>query len=714
MAPWFAQAEQRLNIGPWLLPPNENNDLLRRGAAKLGIAARVIQRNVKGCWNLGSCGMGCPTNAKQSMLVTTIPAALDKGATLLVQTRAERFDIDGDRIVALRCVPRRRPTARVSTGATRIVAKHYVVAGGAINSPALLLRSKAPDPHGLVGKRTFLHPVVSSAALFDQAVEGWNGAPQTIYTDHFLETAAGRRPDRLQARGAADSPADLRVDAARLRRAHRRLQAQFRNTHVCLRCCATASTRNRPAAASACAATASPLLDYPLTDFVMDGARARLPEHGRNPVRRRRARGAAGARAGARLDELAAGAQCDRRAADEALVTRVVSAHVMGGCAMAGDEAQGVARPDGEHWQIDNLSVHDGSLFPTSIGANPQLSIYGLVPSWRRASRSDWRSARCSWLEVAPLALAYASTGIYPQETNVTIPALMMQQPLLISSLIVHAERHHGEQEIVSRRVEGDIHRYTYRELAHALAPHGQRARRARRQVRRPRRHAGLERLPPHGAVLRGVAARARCCTRSTRGCIPDQIVYIADHAEDQVLFFDLTFLPLVEAVAARVKTIRHFVAMTDRAHMPTRAARSPTCCATRTCSRRRTTTTSGRQFDENTASSLCYTSGTTGNPKGVLYSHRSTVLHAFAAALPDALNCSARDVILPVVPMFHVNAWGLPYVGVHGRCEAGVPGRRARRQVAVRAVRIREGHACRPACPRCGRGCSPTWRRTS
>src|SRR4051812_19202703 len=160
LAPYFTQAERRLSVGPWLVPPNENNDLLRRGAAKLGIAAAAIPRNVKGCWNLGSCGMGCPTNAKQSMLVTTIPAALDRGATLLVETRADRFELANGRVRALQCTGLGAAGGQVS-----IEAKHYVLAGGAINSPALLLRSQAPDPHGRLGRRTFLHPVVISAAV---------------------------------------------------------------------------------------------------------------------------------------------------------------------------------------------------------------------------------------------------------------------------------------------------------------------------------------------------------------------------------------------------------------------------------------------------------------------------------------------------------------------------------------------------------------------
>ena len=236
----------------------------------------------------------------------------------------------------------------------------------------------------------------------------------------------------------------------------------------------------------------------------------------------------------------------------------------------------------------------------------------------------------------------------------------MMQLPLLISSLLVHAERHHGEQEVVSRRVEGDIHRTTYRELAarsrrmaNALAGLGIKSGdRVATLAWNGHRHMELYyAVSGSGAVLHTLNPRLH----------PDQVVYIADHAEDQALFFDLTFLPLVEAIAHRVKTIKTFVAMTDRAHMPA-DSKIPNLLCYEELVAANSDAFSWPSFDENQASSLCYTSGTTGNPKGVLYSHRSTMLHTFAIALPDALNCSARDVILPVVPMFHVNAWGLPY----------------------------------------------------
>ncbi len=237
---------------------------------------------------------------------------------------------------------------------------------------------------------------------------------------------------------------------------------------------------------------------------------------------------------------------------------------------------------------------------------------------------------------------------------------LMMQQPLLISSLLTHAERHHGDQLVVSRRVEGDIHRYTYRELAarsrrmaKALAALGvKHGDRVGTIAWNGYRHLELYyAVSGSGAVLHTLNPRLH----------PDQVVWIADHAEDKVLCFDKTFLPLVEAVASRLATVKHFVLMADKSHMPAESKIPGLLCYE--------DLVGGQDdryewpaIDEHSASSLCYTSGTTGNPKGVLYSHRSTVLHTFASALPDALGLSARDAILPVVPMFHVNAWGLPY----------------------------------------------------
>lgn len=381
LAPYFQQAETRLNMGPWLVAPNENNDLLRRGAARLGIPAAAIARNVKGCWNLGSCGMGCPTNAKQSMLVTTIPAALDLGATLLVETRAEQFELVNGRLRSVRCIAVKPNGDRVESGvnATTIIAKHFVLAAGAINSAALLLRSNAPDPHRRLGRRTFLHPVVMSAAIMSQKVEAWAGAPQTIYTDHFMGTQPIDGPIGFKLEAPPLHPVIFASTVFGYGQEQAAMLAQFPHTHVLLALLRDGFHEEAAGGQVKLRGDGSPELDYPLTDFVMAGARRAL-------LAMMEIQFAAGARQVLPMHESARpcnnwteGRQAVAALAMQPLLTKVVSAHVMGGCGLAGTEALGVTRPDGVHWQLDNLSIHDGSIFPTSIGANPQLSIYGIV-----------------------------------------------------------------------------------------------------------------------------------------------------------------------------------------------------------------------------------------------------------------------------------------------------------------------------------------------
>ncbi len=381
LAPYFAQAEKRLSIAPWLTAPNQNNELLRQGAAKLGIASSAISRNVKGCWNLGSCGLGCPTNAKQSMLVTTIPAALDAGATLLVETRAERFVLAAGKVQSLACGPVKSNGAPASSasGTTQIIARHFVLSAGAINSPAVLLRSQAPDPHGRLGTRTFLHPVVMSAGVMPHRVEGWQGAPQTIYTDHFLETQPLQGAMGFKLEAPPLHPVIFASSVTGLGQEQAQLLRGFPDTHVLLALLRDGFHEQSPGGRVKLRGDGSAVLDYPLNDFVMEGARRAL-------LAMAEIQFAAGAKKVLPVHELARAFESwpQARAAIDALpmkplLTKVVSAHVMGGCGAAARETQGVVRPDGTHWQIDNLSVHDGSIFPTSIGANPQLSIYGIT-----------------------------------------------------------------------------------------------------------------------------------------------------------------------------------------------------------------------------------------------------------------------------------------------------------------------------------------------
>ena len=237
---------------------------------------------------------------------------------------------------------------------------------------------------------------------------------------------------------------------------------------------------------------------------------------------------------------------------------------------------------------------------------------------------------------------------------------LMQSQQLLISSLIEFAARHHKDAEIVSRRVEGDIHRYTYTELA-------QRARQLANaldglKVAHGDRVASIAwNGYRHMEMYFGVSGSGRVLHTINPRLHPEQVAWIVNHAEDQVLCFDMTFLPLVQAVHAKCPTVRQWVALCDADKLPADSG-IPGLISYETWIAGQSPHYRWPQLDENTASSMCYTSGTTGNPKAALYSHRSTLLHAYGAALPDVMCLSARDAVLPVVPMFHVNAWGIPY----------------------------------------------------
>ena len=249
----------------------------------------------------------------------------------------------------------------------------------------------------------------------------------------------------------------------------------------------------------------------------------------------------------------------------------------------------------------------------------------------------------------------------------------MQSQPLLISSLITHAERHHASTEIVSRRVEGDIHRSNW----------GQIARRAR-QVANALDSLHLafgDRVATlawngyrHLELYFGVSGTGRVLHTLNPRLHPEQLAWIINHADDRAICFDMTFLPLVQAVAGKCPGVKHWVALCDADKLPAESG-LPGLVSYEAWVGGQSDTYLWPDLDENSASSMCYTSGTTGNPKAALYSHRSTLLHAYGAALPDALGCSARDSILPVVPMFHVNAWGLPYSAAAVGCKLVFPG---------------------------------------
>jgi fatty-acyl-CoA synthase len=248
----------------------------------------------------------------------------------------------------------------------------------------------------------------------------------------------------------------------------------------------------------------------------------------------------------------------------------------------------------------------------------------------------------------------------------------MTDQPLLISTVLRHAEQQHPNCEIVSITADHPRHRQTFRQ-----------AFRRSRQLANVLHAAGLQRGDRiatlawndfrHFEVYYAVSCSGYVCHTINPRLFEDQIVYIANHAADRWLFLDPAFVPLAEKLEGRLPNIERYVVLTSEAHMP--ATRLRGAISYETLIAGQSEEFEWPQFDERTASSLCYTSGTTGEPKGVLYNHRSTILHCLASALPDSYGLSSREVMMPVVPMFHVNAWGLPYSCVMAGTKLVFPG---------------------------------------
>jgi choline dehydrogenase-like flavoprotein len=337
MAPSFEKMEQRLGVAPWAMPPNGNNDVIRQGCEKLGYHWKVIPRNVRGCWNLGYCGMGCPTNAKQSMLVTTIPATLDKGGELLFLARANRLLLDGDKVSGLECLAMDARCVAPNGRKITVKARHYVLAGGGINTPAVLLRSKAPDPNGRVGKRTFLHVVNFSAAQFEQVVNPFYGAPQSIYSDHFQwdDGTSGRMSYKLEVPPLQPALAATLLGRFGVDNALR--MEQLPHTNVILALMRDGFHPESAEGSVSLRGDDTPVLDYQMTDYTWNGIRRAF--HTMAEVQF-----AAGAKAVLPLHADAGYVKTLGEARSlidglslELYRTRLGSAHVMGGCAMGED-----------------------------------------------------------------------------------------------------------------------------------------------------------------------------------------------------------------------------------------------------------------------------------------------------------------------------------------------------------------------------------------
>ena len=249
---------------------------------------------------------------------------------------------------------------------------------------------------------------------------------------------------------------------------------------------------------------------------------------------------------------------------------------------------------------------------------------------------------------------------------------LMQDWPLLVTKILDHAALYHGERELVTRSIEGPIRRYTLADLrsrslrvAKALERDG---------VRLGDRIATMAwNTDRHVETWFGIMGLGAICHTLNPRLFAEQLVYIVNHAEDRMVFVDLTFVPVLQAIASKLPTVEKYIVLTDAAHMPKTTLRG--AVAFEDWLGGVDADFAWKSFDENTAAALCYTSGTTGHPKGVLYSHRSNVLHGLTVNQPDVLGLNSRDTILPIVPMFHANAWAITYAAPAAGAKMVLPG---------------------------------------
>lgn len=389
MAPIFDEVEKQFSISKWDGTPNQNNQMIADGMKKLGIQYDYIPRNVKGCYDLGHCGHGCPTKAKQSTLVTMVPKALENGAELYYQFRALNMVQSNSKITEVRAIAVDEYGKEIDHKQLVVKAKYVVLAGGGINSPILMMRSNLPDPYMNLGHRTFLHPVTISLARFPERIDGFAGAPQSVYSDHFLWPEDERMGFKIESAPIHPALTSSLLHyhgefAAEIMRSFRHFQAAialsrdgFHQDSVGGKVVVLKNGRFG--------------LDYAWTDYLVESYKRSLKTLAAIQL-------AAGALEVLPLHKEAKFFKtiheverflmsCSSNRFDFS----VVSAHVMGGCAIGADPKKSVVDSYGRHHQIENLFVFDGSVFPTSLGVNPMETILAVSTIFSRKMIQDYR-----------------------------------------------------------------------------------------------------------------------------------------------------------------------------------------------------------------------------------------------------------------------------------------------------------------------------------
>jgi len=378
LRPHFEALEKRLHIHEWPLDQiNQNNRKLWEGCEKLGYDHKLIRRNVHKCVNLGYCGVGCPVDAKQSMLVTFLPDAVEKGLRLYANASARRLEVSGSRVTAVHAEVRDPATDKPRGVKLTVRAKVVAVSGGAINSPALLLRSGL-DQGGKVGRRTFLHPTVVSVGIFDEEIAAYAGAPQSVYSHQFIDRGAGKVGWFTET--SPIHPVVAAVSFAGFGEGHRELIRALPNLNAVVASLADGLLPDEVGATVKLRGGGDARLSihYDLQPSHFEAARVSQAELAKIQF-------AAGAKQVVTLHEAPVVMNSEKElgkldsAPWERCRTRFFSAHQMGGCPMGSDPAKSVVTPELRFRGMENLFVVDGSIFPTSLGVNPQQTIYGLA-----------------------------------------------------------------------------------------------------------------------------------------------------------------------------------------------------------------------------------------------------------------------------------------------------------------------------------------------
>ena len=378
LRPHWEALEKRLHIAEWPEQRiNRNNRVLWEGCEKLGYSRGLIPRNVNNCADLGYCGMGCPIDAKQSMLATLIPDAVEKGLTVLANCTAQRLRVEGRRVTAVEVevldAESRRPSGKSLTVRPKVTA----VCCGALNSPALLLRSGLTG-NGRVGNRTFLHPVVITAAEFEEPVEAFYGAPQSVHSHHFVDRGPGKMGFFIEVPPIHPMLAAVTLSGFGLEYERRLARLPYINACIALVVDGLLPGEEGGTVGLRAQGDRRLKISYPLGPAHWEAFRAACKEMARIQF-------AAGAR---RVYSLHSPPVVMRSVSElskldaapwEPLRVRIVTAHQMGGCAMGKDASASVVDSTLRYHQLDNLFVVDGSVFPTSLGVNPQESIFGIA-----------------------------------------------------------------------------------------------------------------------------------------------------------------------------------------------------------------------------------------------------------------------------------------------------------------------------------------------